>query len=56
MKGVLTCQFQECDMHGRKPPENGQMNNADHSQVVLLFFVLIQSFKKIIIGTGIDFL
>lgn len=43
-------------MHGRKPPENGQMNNADHSQVVLLFFVLIQSFKKIIIGTGIDFL
>jgi len=36
-----------------KPPENDQLNNADHSQVVLLFFLYIQPLKEIIIGAGV---
>lgn len=39
-----------------KPPENDQMNNADHSQVVLLFILHIESLKEIIIGAGVDLL
>ena len=39
-----------------KPPENDQMNNTDHSQVVLLFFLPIQPLKEIIIGAGVDLL